>query len=82
MSLPPLLYAIYTIIGIVFSLYLLVTKNKKLFKIVKKFDHTYQLTGKEFAKVQNFVYEFTHGGTAAAQEVYFIYYLGLRITFE
>lgn len=41
-----------------------------------------EFTGEEFAKVQNFVYEFTHGGTAAAQEVYFIYYLGLRITFE
>ena len=41
-----------------------------------------EFTGEEFAKTLNFVYELTHGGTAAAQEVYFIYYLGLRITFE
>ncbi len=41
-----------------------------------------EFTGEEFSKIQNFVYEFTHDGTAAAQEVYFIYYLGLRIAFE
>ena len=41
-----------------------------------------EFTGEEFGKTKNFVYKFTHGGSVIAQEVYFIYYCGLRITFE